>query len=266
MKNSSGTVGLFQRVHEYLKGKNLLTLGTSLMSRPREIKEYYEKHPMGETQAEWYDEIKETLKGQRYDFVLDIGCGSSYLGKTISMLCNDYIGIDLSSKNIECAKKVYENGQYIVGDILHLPIKHEISDLVVCSEVLEHVSKYEKAIEELSRVLKNYGNLIITTPNYFNSLIYYSLRVKGRGVTAQIYDRPIPYPRIFRCLRDNNFRVEHFRSFHLCYLSFAFTPKTLRKKILKLLCFLDRIISFPLGLYVLIKSKKFLNMRASQKS
>lgn len=236
------------------------------MSTSREIKKYYEKHPIRETQAEWYDEIMETLKGQRYDFVLDVGCGLGYLGKTISMLCKDYVGIDLSSKNIECAKKVYENGQYIVGDILHLPTKHEISDLIVCSEVLEHVPNHEKAIEELSRTLKNCGNLIITTPNYFNSLIYYSLRIKGRGATTQIYDRPIPYPRIFRCLKNNNFRLEHFRSFSLCYLGFAFTPKTLREKILKLLCFLDRIISFPLGLYILIKSKKSLSMRMSQKS
>lgn len=226
------------------------------MSRLREIKEYYEKHPIEEAEAEWYQEIKETLKGQHYNFVLDVGCGSSYLGKTISMFCNDYIGIDLSSENIECAKKVYENGQYIVGDILHLPIKHETSDLTVCSEVLEHVPNYEKAIEELSRTLKNYGNLIITTPNYFNSLIYYSLHLKGRGATAQIYDRPIPYPRIFKCLINNNLRIEHFHSFTLRYLGLALTPKTLREKILKLLYFLDRIISFPLGLYILIKSKK----------
>lgn len=227
------------------------------MSTPSEIKKYYEKHPTGEPKAERYNRIKEVLKGQHYNIILDVGCGSGYIGKTVSMLCNQFIGIDLSSKNVKIAKQsVYENGQYIICDILHLPIKPETSDVIVCSEVLEHVPNYEKAIEEFSRVSRNYGDLIITTPNYFNSSIYYRLRTNGR-VTTQVYDRPIPYPWIFNCLKNKNFRVEHFRSFTPYYQGFNFTPKTLREIILKLLCFLDRIISFPLGLYILIKSKKF---------
>lgn len=50
------------------------------------------------------------------------------------------------------------------GDICNLPIENEIFDYVLCTEVLEHVPEPIKAIEELSRICKKGGNIIITTP------------------------------------------------------------------------------------------------------
>jgi len=52
----------------------------------------------------------------------------------------------------------------IQGDLLHLPIKDESIDTVLCAGVLEHVSGPNKAVQEIYRVLKFEGRLFIETP------------------------------------------------------------------------------------------------------
>ena len=46
---------------------------------------------------------------------------------------------------------------------------------MICSEVLEHIPDHEKAIEEITRVLKSSGNLIISVPRYLPEKICWML-------------------------------------------------------------------------------------------
>jgi len=50
------------------------------------------------------------------------------------------------------------------GDILQLPFKTSIADLVICIEVIEHVKNPFEAIAEIYRVTKPGGVVILTTP------------------------------------------------------------------------------------------------------
>jgi len=52
----------------------------------------------------------------------------------------------------------------IQGDALHLPVKDESLDTVVCTGVLEHVSDPNRAVEEIYRVLKVNGRVFLETP------------------------------------------------------------------------------------------------------
>jgi SAM-dependent methyltransferase len=52
----------------------------------------------------------------------------------------------------------------VQGDILHLPIKDESVDTVLCTGVLEHVSGPDRAVEEIYRVLKFEGRVFLETP------------------------------------------------------------------------------------------------------
>jgi len=52
----------------------------------------------------------------------------------------------------------------IQGNLLHLPIKDEIVETVVCTGVLEHVSDPHKAVEEIYRALKFGGRVFLETP------------------------------------------------------------------------------------------------------
>lgn len=50
------------------------------------------------------------------------------------------------------------------GDITDIPLGDQVADVVLCSEVLEHVPEPAKALSELHRILKPGGHLILTTP------------------------------------------------------------------------------------------------------
>jgi len=53
----------------------------------------------------------------------------------------------------------------IVGDGCNLPLRSEIFDVVVCGEVVEHLLTPDAFIDEVLRVLKPKGLLVMTTPN-----------------------------------------------------------------------------------------------------
>jgi len=52
----------------------------------------------------------------------------------------------------------------IQGDLLHLPMKDESVDTIVCTGVLEHVSDPHQAVEEIYRALKLEGRVFLETP------------------------------------------------------------------------------------------------------
>jgi ubiquinone/menaquinone biosynthesis C-methylase UbiE len=101
--------------------------------------------------------------------VLDAGCGEGHLieklYKNLPTKTNSYYGIDITKVAIKKAKKKCPYARLKVGDVTEINFADEFFDVVICTEVLEHVSKYKKAIKELKRVLKRGGHLIITFPN-----------------------------------------------------------------------------------------------------
>ena len=91
---------------------------------------------------------------------LDIGCGSS----KIFMSLKNAVGLDIDLKKLRYLRK--ESNRLIRGDINFLPFKDEGFEYVICSEVIEHVPYRAEIFQEMSRVLKQNGTLIIGTPDY----------------------------------------------------------------------------------------------------
>ncbi len=63
----------------------------------------------------------------------------------------------------------------LVSDIRCLPFEDNFFDLVICSEVLEHIDDHESAILELTRVLKPGKNLVVSVPRYLPERICWAL-------------------------------------------------------------------------------------------
>lgn len=94
------------------------------------------------------------------DKILDIGCGE---GKIWELFPNmDVYGIDMSQGNLKKARKFLKP---TLGSAEKLPFKDKTFDLVVASEILEHLISPDKTFKEINRVLKPRGNAIITFPN-----------------------------------------------------------------------------------------------------
>jgi len=98
--------------------------------------------------------------------VLDIGCGSGWLSKSIQNDNNYVVSIDVSIENPYRAlkEKPHKNHSALVADAFHLPIASESVDCIVASEIMEHVTDPKLFINNLLKPLKKGGKLIITTP------------------------------------------------------------------------------------------------------
>ncbi len=97
--------------------------------------------------------------------ILDVGCGEGFTLEKLreNKIGEKLVGIDFSDRAIQIGKKLHPNLSLKPGTIYHIPFKANSFDLVICSEVLEHLEHPEKALLELQRVTKNH--CIISIPH-----------------------------------------------------------------------------------------------------
>ena len=105
------------------------------------------------------------ISEKKVDSILDVGCGEGF---TLNRLKEHGIGkrlegIEYLKDAIELGKKTYPHVKITEGSIYDLPYKDNSFDLVLCTEVLEHLDNPSKALEELIRVSKQY--LVVSVPN-----------------------------------------------------------------------------------------------------
>ncbi|MEW6076365.1 MAG: class I SAM-dependent methyltransferase [Thermodesulfobacteriota bacterium] len=119
--------------------------------------------------------------------ILDIGCGegrhvcAAYRLKNVTV-----VGADLNFNSLQEARKrlqfhdqLGEHGGGAWGllqtDITRLPFPDGYFDLVICSEVLEHIPQDEAAMREIIRVVKPGRDLVVSVPRYFPERICWAL-------------------------------------------------------------------------------------------
>ena len=98
---------------------------------------------------------------------LDGGCGEGHLIAELHKRHPryEYTGVDVTEVALKSAKARCSFADFHLMDITSLPFPDSAFDVVVSSQVIEHISEYEKAIAELKRVLKPGGILILSFPN-----------------------------------------------------------------------------------------------------
>ncbi len=101
-------------------------------------------------------------KERKNSYIADIGCGDGFLSYNLKKRFKNVFSLDLSFKRLNTASSNLKNAALLNGDITDLPFKDKIFDLVICSEVLEHIADLNKALGELSRIAKK--TIIITVP------------------------------------------------------------------------------------------------------
>jgi len=109
------------------------------------------------------------LKGKKF---LDVGCGLGYFSVRAGKLGARVYGIDIGDKLIDICRKKYPKGKFLVASGARLPFKDNSFDVVLCTEVIEHVNSQKKVISEIFRVLKKDGYIIVTTPNKLFQSLY----------------------------------------------------------------------------------------------
>lgn len=107
--------------------------------------------------------------------ILEVGCGMGYL--TYSLIKSGYnaVGLDISQQAIDEANRFFGN-YYVCADIFEYAKQHKGEyDVVIMTEVIEHVEEPVRFLENATQLLKKNGTLIVTTPNktiYSNDIIW----------------------------------------------------------------------------------------------
>ncbi len=99
--------------------------------------------------------------------VLDAGCGMAYGTALLAASgAAETVGVDLAEEVLDGVRQDMPAGVVLLaGDVRRLAFDDGIFDLVVCFEVIEHVSEPGQVLDELRRVLAPDGVLVISSPN-----------------------------------------------------------------------------------------------------
>lgn len=131
----------------------------------------YALQPSATARLNFIREIVESISTE-HATVADLGCGSGVILSEILMMKPRWMGhgLDISKASVSYArrlaahKRVAERADFRTGNIASLPYRDESLDLIVASEILEHMPEPEKVVKEMKRVLRPRGKLILTMP------------------------------------------------------------------------------------------------------
>ncbi|MBY9077524.1 class I SAM-dependent methyltransferase [Paenibacillus sp. CGMCC 1.18879] len=115
-----------------------------------------------------YNAILDLVSGKK---VLDIACGEGFGTAILARKATDIWGVDISQEAISYASEKYKryNLKYQQGSIESLDFVNDFFDIIVSFETIEHVEEVvqDKFLKEASRVLKDEGILVISTPDKY---------------------------------------------------------------------------------------------------
>jgi 2-polyprenyl-3-methyl-5-hydroxy-6-metoxy-1,4-benzoquinol methylase len=116
--------------------------------------------------------------------ICDLGCGRGWLSELLSA-SGKVTGVDLSAKGVEKASKLWPHIDFRQADILSYTADRKF-DLIVSTEVIEHVTDQRQFAATVARNLKPGGFVILTCPNARAKPVW----VRDGQVTQPIEDWP----------------------------------------------------------------------------
>lgn len=107
---------------------------------------------------EFYTDITKCLKEIHFESLLDIGCGEGFLLKSNASLLKNVncFAIDFDPAEVADAKKNLDFCNVSEGSVYEIYLENEAVELVICTEVMEHLEFPEKALDEIFRVTSKY--------------------------------------------------------------------------------------------------------------
>jgi ubiquinone/menaquinone biosynthesis C-methylase UbiE len=105
--------------------------------------------------------------------ILDVGCGSAWVAKTFQKSGKFICSLDVSTENPRKAMECYPSLDHVgvAADAYHLPFNDDSFDVILATEIIEHVHNPKSFVSELMRVVKTSGVVIISTP-YKEKIVY----------------------------------------------------------------------------------------------
>lgn len=155
---------------------------------------------------------RETINKLKFKNCLDVGCASGFMVSEIlqNFPKAEYFGIDVYDKAITAAKKNYPRIKFSVASADKLPFKDNSLDLVLFYETIEHVENPLKCLEEIKRVLRKNGTLILTMDSgslLFRIVWFIWENTKGR-VWKKAHLHPFHHQELEALIKKAGFRIK----------------------------------------------------------
>jgi ubiquinone/menaquinone biosynthesis C-methylase UbiE len=117
--------------------------------------------------------------------VADIGCGNGAYTEAIAQDAKTVIGVDLQASLVESFRERIAPQDHVVlacAAAEFLPLRSHAVDVAFCIETLEHMANDVLGLEELYRILRPGGHLILTVPNKW--FIFETHGLKGGPISG----------------------------------------------------------------------------------
>lgn len=111
--------------------------------------------------------------------ICDLGCGNGHIAGRLASLGYEVTGIDASRSGIRIAQQTYPQVKFVESVINAELTGFENFDLVISSDVIEHLYRPSDLLEATHALLKPGGHLLLGTP-YHGYLKNLALAVTGR--------------------------------------------------------------------------------------
>ena len=108
------------------------------------------------------------------DRILNLGCGvgaySYYLSQELAGA--RIVSLDISHNCLKLGIERYDITTPVMANALYIPFSDKTFDIVVFSEVIEHIVEQEQLLGEIGRVTADGGHLVLTTSPIKSDLLY----------------------------------------------------------------------------------------------
>jgi 2-polyprenyl-3-methyl-5-hydroxy-6-metoxy-1,4-benzoquinol methylase len=191
----------------------------------------YGASPMHRNRLAWViDAISAQAPPNPKTSILDIGCGLGNIAIPLASLGYRVTGIDLHAPTIDTARQrnPFPNLALAVTPLEALDISS--FDVLVLSEVLEHVSEWQGMLQYLARGMRSDATLILTVPNGWGPMEMVcrpSYRMKTTAIGARVV-RTIKRLLNTADLTTGDAHTPHVNFFRLSVLHRAFDAAQLR--------------------------------------
>lgn len=112
--------------------------------------------------------IRQLTQGVSCDLLVDLGCGSGNMLFGTALQPKRALGLDASVEATAFGVRHRPTSSiwFAVASGEALPLPDGQVDLLLFSEVVEHLTHPDRVLGEIARVLKPGGRVVMTTPNY----------------------------------------------------------------------------------------------------
>jgi SAM-dependent methyltransferase len=143
----------------------------------------------------WVNSIQSSSEGRRY---LDVGCGNGFITELVAPNFDETVGIDVEAARLEDFRAHVgnkSNFQVLLMSASKIEFPSEFFAFITSFEVLEHVPDLDASVQEMVRVCRQRGTIVVSVPHVWFPFENHGAKIGGRVYVGKIpllpYIRPL---------------------------------------------------------------------------